>query len=496
MVLGEAKNLNAIVVDRYGGGGDTNNEVQMILASTLASISTYDDPTGGGSGMICIMPQAGCCDENGFLYSSQRNSDQKFTRFAVNTRPLSLVWDTGRALPAHAKWIPDANGVPRLIVVSADTPAVVNVFSTLPSSDGSVSLSFTGNLTSPICSAIDGRNHLWVFNQTTYGGATSDGTLDEVDLSGFGVTSYTLSGTAGFGAFRSMWYSPADQTLVFLTALGYLVKWNTVTHAVVSSVLVSELAGIGGDISADMAKNMTNVNTGKLWMTQNDGFTLASYDLITLAINAADTINLRVAFAGIPNFSGTWINKSPCAYLPYTRAFVGWDEPGGNNHYTWYVLSRPATATSIALSADALVHPFGTPFVLTAAVTGVTPTGTVTFEYFQEAIPAAPGPGGRPTRPGRNAGWLPLGSATLVAGVATLDTPTNWEIGVHTVRATYNGDYQNGVSISSSLALTVVSAQTIANSYGTGSHSTTKSIKAHNQKYWFNEEQQRKLRHK
>jgi hypothetical protein len=89
---------------------------------------------------------------------------------------------------------------------------------------------------------------------------------------------------------------------------------------------------------------MNSVNMGKLWITQNDGFTLASYNLVSLANNPVDTLNLRIAFGGIPNFpTSTWTNNSPCAFMPRAHVFVGWAEPGGSNHYTWYLAALAAT---------------------------------------------------------------------------------------------------------------------------------------------------------
>lgn len=129
-----------------------------------------------------------------------------------------------------------------------------------------------------------------------------------------------------------------------------------------------------------------------------------------------------------------------------------------------YFILVPIT---LDLTADALTHPFGTPFILTATTDPSSATGTVTFKE----------------------GSTVLGSATLVAGVASL-VVSGLTVGVHTVNAIYNGDD----TTSNNLNLTVTTAQSI--NIGYGSHSTTKAVKAHNQKFWFNEEQQRKLRHK
>jgi RHS repeat-associated protein len=94
-----------------------------------------------------------------------------------------------------------------------------------------------------------------------------------------------------------------------------------------------------------------------------------------------------------------------------------------------------ALTTSVSLSAGTNPAPYGQPVVLTARVSGTSPSGSVAF---------------------RDGNAL-LGSASVASGVATLSVNT-LAPGVHTLVATYSGDPVNSTSNSQPLSETISAA--------------------------------------
>ncbi len=96
------------------------------------------------------------------------------------------------------------------------------------------------------------------------------------------------------------------------------------------------------------------------------------------------------------------------------------------------VVNKNATTTTLITSGTPVN--FGTSVTFTATVTGfVTPTGTVTFKD----------------------GAAVIGTGTLVAGVATMNT-SSLSVGTHQITATYNGDASDAASTSLELAQSIV----------------------------------------
>lgn len=88
--------------------------------------------------------------------------------------------------------------------------------------------------------------------------------------------------------------------------------------------------------------------------------------------------------------------------------------------------------STVALASSASTVFFGQPVTLTATVSGVSPTGTVTFKD----------------------GTTALGTAALTGTTASF-TSTTLSAGAHSFTATYNGDASNDVSTSSVVTVTV-----------------------------------------
>ncbi|MFM5917119.1 MAG: autotransporter domain-containing protein [Novosphingobium sp.] len=88
--------------------------------------------------------------------------------------------------------------------------------------------------------------------------------------------------------------------------------------------------------------------------------------------------------------------------------------------------------TTVSLTSSATTVYFGQPVTLTATVSGVAPTGTVTFSD----------------------GATPLGTASLNSGTASFTT-SSLASGAHSLTASYSGDASNLASNSSAVAVTV-----------------------------------------
>jgi RHS repeat-associated protein len=101
-----------------------------------------------------------------------------------------------------------------------------------------------------------------------------------------------------------------------------------------------------------------------------------------------------------------------------------------------------ATPTTTALSSSAGIAPVGQSITLTAAVTGASPTGTVTFKD----------------------GAATVGSSALAGGIATLVT-SSLTVGSHTLSAEYAGDANNDPSTSAGISV-IINTGTLTWQYG------------------------------
>ncbi|MFS2035611.1 Ig-like domain repeat protein [Polaromonas sp. CT11-55] len=106
------------------------------------------------------------------------------------------------------------------------------------------------------------------------------------------------------------------------------------------------------------------------------------------------------------------------------------------------VPAHAATLTTTGLSSSASIAPVGQSITLTAAVTGASPTGTVTFKD----------------------GATTVGSSALSSGVATLAI-SSLAVGNHSLSAEYAGDANNDPSISGGISV-IVNAGTLTWQYG------------------------------
>jgi RHS repeat-associated protein len=114
-----------------------------------------------------------------------------------------------------------------------------------------------------------------------------------------------------------------------------------------------------------------------------------------------------------------------------------------------------AGASGITLSSSTNPTSFGINTTLTATLTGLTPSGSVSFKD----------------------GVTPLGTGTVTAGVATLVTGA-LSVGTHSLTAVYAGDTNNASSSSSALTQTVNAALTtrvVNYTYGYGGQLLTRS---------------------
>lgn len=131
--------------------------------------------------------------------------------------------------------------------------------------------------------------------------------------------------------------------------------------------------------------------------------------------------------------------------------------PTGNSQVTARYLGDPDFAPSVSTAVDVVVAMAETTTTLTAVPDASVHGQSVTFTATVAA--SAPGAGTPTGTITFFLGLNPLGNATLVGGVATLDT-TSLPVGSNAVTASYEGDGNFGGSTSSAATVTVSSAST------------------------------------
>ncbi len=155
----------------------------------------------------------------------------------------------------------------------------------------------------------------------------------------------------------------------------------------------------------------------------------------TFALAATASSGLTVSYISTTTSTCT-ISGTTVSLLAVGNCSITASQSGNSNFAAAAPVSQTfaitKAASSVALSSSAASVFFGQPVTLTANVTGIVPTGTVTFSD----------------------GATALGTVALTGSTASLTT-TTLSAGSHSFTATYNGDGSNNASTSAAVAVAV-----------------------------------------
>ena len=155
----------------------------------------------------------------------------------------------------------------------------------------------------------------------------------------------------------------------------------------------------------------------------------------SFALSATASSGLAVSFASSTS-STCGVSGTTVSLLAVGQCTIQATQGGNASYQAAPSVSRSfninKATTTVTLTASGTSIFYGVPVTLTATVTGVSPTGTVTFLD----------------------GGTSIGTKTLSAGTANLTTKA-LATGSHTLTASYGGDTSNGSGVSGNVTITV-----------------------------------------
>ena len=283
-------------------------------------------------------------------------------------------------------------------------------------SSGSPSLygaavALTATVTSPVSGTPSG-------SVTFYDGASELGTAT-LDASGVA----TLSAPALAGGLHSLTASYGGSSAYQPSASPALSQ--EVDPAPTSVALASSLPAATFGTAVLLTATVTPLGYGPASPTGTVTFSDGGASLGTAALDASGVATLSVPALGTGAHS-------------LTASYAGDGNYGSATSAPFAEMVSPATpAVALAASLSSSVYGQAVTFTATVSSPAGAPGGTVTFED----------------------GALPLGSAPLSGGVATL-TVSSLGAGAHSVAATYGGDASFGAAVSLPFGVTVSQAAT------------------------------------